>query len=315
MAGVDRTRLLRITEQRDRNYHRFLLEKRAGGFREILTPKPLLKRIQRLIYVNILATVELDQSCLGFREGRSIKDNAQIHANQDAVMKVDLYRFFDTISEKRVYGMFKSLGYHTNLSVDFAKLTTLHPSEQYYLEIMNDKNLPDHYPDPHFARLPQGAPTSPVISNIIARNLDFRLRKLAEKLGVNYSRYADDITFSGVLTKLPKIHLINDIVRSEGFFINGSKISLRKKGTKQLVTGLTVSNGVHVPKKYKQETWRHLYYSKKYGAKDHLRRIGKTGISGFEEWLLGRIHFIRSIEPEVGDAMLEKYEVIDWSLI
>jgi RNA-directed DNA polymerase len=175
-----------------------------------------------------------------------------------------------------------------------------------------DPNCPMNFEYHYDSYLPQGAPTSPALANLVAYGLDRRLSGLATNLGVRYTRYADDLTFSGNYSQLPKLGLINTIVRSEGFYINPSKTSLRRRGQQQKVTGLIVSGTiVKVPKKYKKEVWKHLYFAKKFGVYKHLENI-KNSKFAFQDWLLGRIMFIRSIELEEGNKMLHEFYQIKW---
>jgi retron-type reverse transcriptase len=283
-----------MTEFRERLYHTFEIPKRKGGTRPIDSPDDKLKTLQRWIMRNILEKVPLADNCTGFRKDMSIKNNALFHSEQEWILKIDLLKFFETIGEKRVYHMFKKLGYHNNLCVDFAKLLTI------------DK-------DRKGGVLPQGAPSSPLISNIVASKLDERFIKFAEKLSLNYSRYADDITFSGLNVPIPSIKIIEKIVQECGFKLNHEKISIRRRGQQQIVTGISVANGLHIPRKYKRDTWTHIYFCKRNGVEEHLKRRGITN-SSFQDWLLGRIYFIHSIEQNTGKKMLFEFNQIDWSV-
>ena len=138
--------------------------------------------------------------------------------------------------------------------------------------------------------------------------------KLSLKLNVQYSRYADDITFSGNLDDLPKIKLLRKIIKNEGFNINWDKVGIYKKGRKQIVTGLTVSNNVHVPKAFKKEVKKHIYCCTKFGVINHLSYLKLDDTNFYKEWLLGKILFIKSIEPEIGYKLLADYNNIDWYL-
>jgi len=314
ILGLSHKELKELIEKRDRYYSHYRIKKKSGGHREITSPHAELKFIQQWININILAKIRLSNACMGFRKSYSIKNNAEVHKNQEAILKVDLFRFFDSISERRVYGMFKELGYHSNLAVDLARLTTVHLPSSYWIAAIKDSEVPREFAHKSQPFLPQGAPTSPAISNIIARKIDSRLLGLATKFEVSYSRYADDITFSGKTECLPPIGLINKIVSEEGFYINVKKLSTQRRGRRQIVTGLTVSNDVHVPKKYKREILKHLHYCKKYGPIDHLKRISQADRSGYKDWLLGKICFVHSIEPEVGKKMMEQFNEVLWLL-
>lgn len=305
--------LMNIISNIETEYSNFKIRKKRTGYREIMSPSENLKYIQRWINSNILKKVKLEKCCKGFVQGSSIKNNAEIHENKDAILKFDLLRFFDTINEKRVYGVFKSLGYAKNLAVDLAKITTVQSSFLYWKSALEDINELKGIIGRLDTILPQGAPTSPYLANIIATQMDKRLSALSNNLGVVYSRYADDIVFSGELDKLPSINTVEKIIKQEGFLVNRSKTKVQKKGNRQIVTGLTVTNGVHVPKKYKKDIWYHLHYCNLVGPKEHLAK-NKIYKSNFKDWLFGRICFVYSIEPEVGKKMMDAFNEILWVL-
>ncbi|MGG0747259.1 reverse transcriptase family protein [Priestia megaterium] len=311
IVNIPYSKLKHLIKFRERYYGTFKLSKKRGGYREISCPNNIIKSIQRWINTSILKVIRPDNSCKSYMPGSSILNNAEMHKDQEAILKMDFYRFFDTITEKKVYLFFKSLGYLNNVAFDLARLTTITPRDNYRLEVEKDKFTPKNFRVTDEGFLPQGAPTSPLLSNLIARRLDVRLRKLAQSLNVTYSRYADDITFSGEIINLPRVGLVNKIVEEEGFFLNKGKTSIRKQGQKQIVTGLTVSNGVHVPKRYKKEIWKHLYYCKKFGPNEHLDHIGMSK-SSYRDWLFGRISYVYCIEPHTGIKMMEKFNEIPW---
>lgn len=294
-------------------YINYEISKKSGGKRLLTCPNLELKGIQKWIYENILKNYTLHKSCIGFRRGMSIKDNAKMHVNQECILKIDLTNFFYSINEKRVYKTFKEIGYHPNLAVYFAQLLTVNISE-----IIIDNNI-DFDRDYKFLKkeavLPQGSPASPVLANIVATKLDNRLFNLSKTLGINYSRYADDITFSGDRESMPSLKVVNKIINECGFFINYKKVRYCYKKQGQIVTGLSVVNGVKVPKKFKKETDKHLHYCNTLGVSEHLSYLKKKNNfnkSGFREWLLGRIYFIYSVEPDVGKKMLKEFDSINW---
>jgi len=160
--------------------------------------------------------------------------------------------------------------------------------------------------------LPQGASTSPVISNIILRKLDSRLSKMASSRGIQYSRYADDMTFSGERKNFPPITLLREVIREEGFLLHPQKIGFHKKGRRQLVTSLTVSNGVHVDRSFKKKVAKHIYCCITFGVENHLKYLGIPEQGFYREWLLGKIYYIYSIERETAHKLLKEFNKIDW---
>lgn len=298
-------------------YKRFKLRKKRGGFRIIHTPKEKIKYLQRWILHNILTKIPSHNSCKGFDPGQSIVGNAKIHTNADAILKIDLLRFYDSINEKRIYGLFKAIGYHSNLAVSLAKICTIMP-DKLFLNSFKEKeeNLKNSIVVINKdGLLPQGSPCSPKLSNLIAMNLDNRLSALAKKRTLCYSRYADDITFSGTLQSLSGLEkIVYRIIRDENFFANHSKTKLLKRGAPFFVTGLSVNGQfVKVPKKLKTEIEHHLFHCIKNGVHNHLK-VCNIQNRNFKDWLLGKISFVNSIEPELGKRYFSQFSMIVWPI-
>lgn len=318
LIGDDKNDLVHKSDYKYERYNYFKLKKRDGKFREIMSPAKDLKYIQKWILVNILSKYPLAESCKGFRKSISIFDNAKVHENSEVILKVDLLKFYDTITEKRVYGVFKSLGYVNNLAYSLAKITTAKHRESYWNDFdENSKEVLKELVENKPPILPQGAPTSPMLSNILATKMDYRFEALARKLNFNYSRYADDLTFSIKKEgKLPSLKLITTIIADEGFFINTKKTKYMKKGCKQYVTGLTTTNGINVSKEYRKEIAEHIYYCRKFGVNDHLKRriqeFPKYNNIKFHNWLYGHVCFIKSINEKASKKMLEDFNKINW---
>ncbi|MBC70828.1 MAG: hypothetical protein CMH47_00805 [Muricauda sp.] len=297
-------------------YKRFKIAKKRGGYRIILSPNNELKYLQKWILINILEKIPSHKSCQGFDKNKSIKKNAEIHIGSECILKIDLLRFYDSINEKRVYGIFKSLGYHKNLAVSMAKICTVEVKENFLKAFTkNESDLKNKISSQKEGILPQGAPSSPKLSNLILRRLDQRLHCLAKKNGINYSRYADDLTFSGKEEKLKELKkIIYMIIKDENFFINYGKTNFLKRGNRFFVTGLSVHNEkVTVPKKFKSNIEHHLYHCIKNGVIAHTKKNGIEN-RNFKDWLLGCICFINSVEPELGEDFFEKFNEINWPI-
>lgn len=278
-------------------YKEYYIRKKLGGKRLICAPFSDLKRIQYWIYKNILLR-DL-KSVSPYAEGfvpnstghtKNIVSNAQRHVGCKWLINVDIVNFFDSIKYDSVWAYFKSLGYEDAVVDILAKICT------------------------YRFKLPQGAPTSPMLSNLIAKPMDDEFSQLAEVYNCNYSRYADDITFSGIFEKqMPKIREIYGIIYKHRFRPNKKKTRIRFPGDRQIVTGLTVSNGLHVPKKYRKDVWKELYCCKKFGVANQIAfRHPDQGL--YYYWLLGRIMFVKSVEPECGDKMLNEFNSINWGM-
>ena len=317
MAGVNLERIKNIcNSNRQDNYKRFKLKKKRGGFRVIQTPQDELKYLQRWILENLLNKKLSHNACKGFDPGTSIKLNAEKHLNQEGILKIDLLRFYDSINEKRVFGLFKSLRYHTNLSVSLAKICTIVPDKTFFSSFkINEQHLKQKIKEDGLGVVPQGAPSSPKISNLIAIKLDNRLQKLADKHNLNYTRYADDLTFSGTIETLSKIKkVVYRIIKDENLCPNYSKTKIIKRGNPFLVTGLSVhNNSVTVPKKKKLEIEHHLHHCIKNGVQNHLINSKITN-RNFKDWLLGNIAFVNGVEKELGEKYFKRFNEIQWPI-
>lgn len=317
LSGVDVENVKELTNSnRIKSYKRFKLRKRRGGFRIIQTPNDELKFLQRWILKNILENVDSHDACKGFDKNTSIKNNAEIHISSDALLKMDLLRFYDSINERRIYGIFKSLGYHPNLSVSFAKICSIVPDEMFISSFRKKETaLKEYIISKREGVLAQGSPTSPKLSNLVSVNLDKRLLGLANKNGLKYSRYADDITFSGNFKQLQKVKKVAyRIIRDEAFFPNYSKTKFVKVGGKFLVTGINVQNGnILIPKKKKKEIEHHIFHCITNGVEQHLK-AAKINNRNFKDWLYGNICFIYSIEKDVGTKYFKEFDKIQWPI-
>jgi len=317
LAGVNIGNIAKIYNSgRIDAYKRFKLKKKRGGYRVIQSPENELKYLQRWVLHNILEKIPSHSSCKGFDKRTSIKQNAEMHLNKQGILKIDLLRFYDSINEKRILGIFKSMGYHQNLAVSLAKICTLRPNQTFLNSFKStEQTLKDRIKKSVEGILPQGAPTSPKLSNLIARRLDIRLAALGNKNNLSYSRYADDITFSGEIESLNNIRkIIYRIIREENFYVNYDKTKLLIRGNPFFVTGLSVNNNiVTVPKKRKKDIEHHLFHCIKNGVEIHLNKCGIKK-RNFKDWLLGNIAFVYSVEKPLGEKYFNDFNKIEWPM-
>lgn len=320
LIGIDYIELKRLITNRLKKYHFYQIRKKKGGYREISVPHKDLKFIQNWIKFNILDKIELPDNNYShaYLKNKSIYTNALPHTDSDIVLNIDLKKFFDSITEVRVYSLFKYLGYANNLAVDLAKICTCPISHRYFETFDNDEvQIFQDVFENNIGVLPQGASTSPSISNLICSRIDKRFYSYALKNNIKYTRYSDDITFSGNKNNLPNLSLVIKIITEENFFLNYSKISYRVKGQRQMVTGLVVNEGVKVPKKFKREIYRHLHFCIKLTPAVHFKFLAdkeNIPLKGFQkEWLLGKIRYVYSIEQKEGIKMFKLYDKIKWA--
>lgn len=279
-------------------YHRFDIAKSDGGRREICAPRGMLRRTQRAIYETILAGLRVHPAAHGFLPGKSVLTNASAHQGKMVVVKLDLIDFFPTIHYWRMVGLFSSVGYevvrgkfghddaHRSVAGTLARLCTYTP---------NPDSVGDGY-------APQGAPTSPAISNLVCRRFDARLAGLAERVGGVYTRYADDLTFS--FDEAPSGGFgrfrwwVDEIVHQEGFQLNHRKFRILRRTQRQKVTGLVVNDGVGVPRRDRRRFRAIVHNCEKHGIESQ-----RKGRENFEDWLRGYASWIRMVHPEEGAAL------------
>lgn len=266
------------------HYKRFSIPKKTGGLRTVSAPMPRLKRAQYWLLENILAKLEPHEAAHGFRPGRSILTNAAPHTNKAVVINLDLKDFFPGIGYKRVKGLFASFGYSEAEAAIFALLGT--EADRSALQLDGEVW---HIADSARA-LPQGAPTSPAITNLLCRKLDRRLAGAARKYGFAYTRYADDLTFSAATYDKPALDrlmkTIRFVVREEGFTVNEDKTRVMRKGRRQEVTGLTVNDGISVSRKERRKFRAYLHRAKSNPPTKAFRRgTPKSSAIGFAQFL------------------------------
>lgn len=280
------------------HYVRFAIPKRDGGERAIWAPLPRLKAAQRWVLHHIVERLPTHGAAHGFLVGRSIASNAAVHANSRVVLKMDVQDFFPTVTWRRVKGVFRRAGYREQVSTLLALLCTEAPRE--VVELNGVRYFVSLGP----RCLPQGAPTSPAITNALCLRLDRRLVGLAKKLGWRYTRYADDLTFS-----LPAdakdtppdqlIEMVTRIAESEGFTIKAEKTRLARSGRRQTVTGLVVNRDL--PPRSPRQLRRQIR------AAIHNLRQGKPLPEGETiARLQGYAAYIFMTDPKLGAKFLEQ---------
>jgi len=264
----------------DRYYRKFEVPKRSGGIRVISEPLPSLKEIQRWILDNIVSRVKPSRFAKGFRRGYSIKDNARFHIGQPIVISVDIEDFFPSISFSRVYGIFVNCGYSHAVATLLTSLC-----------ILDDG-------------LPQGAPTSPALSNLVASNLDRRISDYVLKHGYRFTRYADDIALSGLQEHASIgaiLSFLNNAAGSEGFRLNPGKTRVLRQGQRQEVTGVVVNKRMAAPRALRRKLRQTAYYVNKFGLRSHMEHA-HVDKRAYVEHLLGKANYVLFLNPEDRDA-------------
>ena len=283
------------------HYHRWQVPKRDGSPRLISAPKPELKAVQRWITREVTEHLPVHGAAHGFLIGRSIVTNAKVHAGARIVVKLDIRGFYPTVTMRRVKGLLRRAGLGEQVATLMALLATESPRE----EVVREGKT--YYVAVAPRSLPQGAPTSPSITNALCMRLDCRLSGLAKKLGCRYTRYADDLTFSwhgpqgsdiGAL-----LRAVTQIVRTEGFAIHANKTRVMRKGARQKVTGLIVNEApgrpdARVPRKTIRDLRSAIYN----------REHGRPGKGESLEQLKGMAAFIMMTDRDKGAAFMERID-------
>lgn len=273
LIGISYPIMCKMVNGSNSFYRTFSIQKRRGGRREINAPYPSLLMCQDWIHHNILKRSEVHHCSQGFVEGKSIISNASTHLNRKALLKMDIKDFFPSIPINWVINFFHGLGYSENVSYYLASLCCLDDS------------------------LPQGAATSPYLSNILLFSLDNRLERISNSYSLKYTRYADDLTFSGNYIPHSFIKIIEDIITDFGLSANHEKTKLHTKPGQRIVTGISVTGErIALPRSKKRSLRKEVYFIKKFGLLSHLGKL-KSKEPNYLESLEGKLGFWLQIEP------------------
>lgn len=285
----------------EKRYSEFSIKKKNGGERKIAAPHKSLKLIQSALNLIFSVIYDPKEYVTGFVPKKSIVDNAKVHVGRNYVYNIDLENFFPSIELNRIKAVLKL--------PPFSLEGTEREKIAYLIACLACKD----------GRLPQGSPTSPVLSNIICQKMDRRLRGFAKAFNCKFTRYADDITFSAnkdVFNQAFKIEL-KRIIEDQNFTINEKKVRLQGRGYKQEVTGLIVNEKLNVSKKYVREVramlnnWDKLGYEKAsekfkkhyYGDKGQV----KQGQASMQNVVWGKLQFLKMVKGG-DDAVVVKHE-------
>lgn len=313
-------------------YRVFRVAKRPLGdqprrFRTIVVPSPWLMSVQRWINHNVLELVDPHEASVGFSTGDSLYEAAAVHCECQWLLKIDVRNFFESITEAQVYRVFEGIGYQPLVAFELARICTRvgdpetrKNQERYKVRGVASSAITS-YSTATMGHVPQGAPTSPRIGNLVARDLDTAITALAVSEGLRYTRYADDLIFSTKdkgRTRAEFIRIIGKvygIIADNGFMPNTAKTVLSPPGARKVVLGVLVDRGVpKLTKEYKAEIRKHLYYLShpKIRPAMHANRQGGATTFGLRRHVLGLIQHARQIECVYGDLRLAEFNKIRW---
>ncbi|WP_020501277.1 reverse transcriptase family protein [Sciscionella marina] len=291
----------------------------SGAIRVLEAPKYQLKALQRRLLADLLGAIPPHAAAHGFRAGRSVATFAGPHAGKALVLRCDLEGFFASVTVGRVYGLFRTAGYPEPVAHALAGLTTTVLPASVWRKVPRpaDPGLLDA----HWrlgrrlaqAHLPQGAPTSPMLANLVAHRLDARCAGLAEAWGWNYTRYADDLAFSCAGGRragaAALLRMVERIVGEEGFRLNARKTAVQGSSARQSLGGLVVNEHVRVPRVELDRLRAILHNCARYGPSTQNR----SGHADFAAHLSGRIAWVANHDPVRGARLRAGFEALDWS--
>ena len=283
-------KLYSISNNIFKNYKIYKIKNKNGKIRTVYEPNYYLKQIQRSILKNILEKKEISKNARAYIKGISLRDNAKEHANKKIILKLDIEDFFNNISFLTVY-------------------TNCFPKKEYSKSIGYLLTTLCTYGD----FVPQGSPTGAYISNVVMKNFDEEINEYCLKNNISYTRYSDDMTFSGDFNVQKVIELVKKLLKQNGFTLNKNKIRVITRKNAQKVTGIIVNEKIQVERKYRNKIRQEIYYIKKFGLGSHLEKLNIKDSKKYLSGLLGKINFCLQINKD--DEKLKEYRKIAKGII
>lgn len=283
LLGIDNEYLHRMSNAPELFYRTFYIQKRNGKNRRIDEPLPDLKKVQSWILNEILYKVPCSKFAKAYVPNSSIKDNSRFHRNQKIVLAADLKNFFPSIKSGYILSVFLSIGYNLPTAVILTRLCCLRES------------------------LPQGAPTSAYLSNLVMLQFDNIISKYCIANNIRYTRYADDLTFSGDFDIAALLYHVDKELKYLNLRRNPQKLKVMRSGDRQKTTGIVVNEKQQLPREYRLKIRQEVHYIQQFGLDDHLAHIGETR-SNYLDHLIGKIEYALFINPK--DEKMKDYREI-----
>jgi hypothetical protein len=290
-----------------RHYHYQARSKGDGSVRLIEAPKARLKKLQQRILSGILDHIPPHPAAHGFRKARSIKTFAAPHVAKRVILRMDLRDFFPTISGARIQAFFRTAGFPESVADALGGLcTNVTPRDVWPAQMAEARAM---YRRPH---LPQGAPTSPALANLCSYRVDCRLTGLATAAGCVYTRYADDLAFSGGEEFEHRVERFSThvaaILHEEGFSVHHRKTRIMRQGVRQHLAGLVANQRVNIIRADFDLLKAMLTNCVRQGPDSQNR----AGHSNFPAHLDGRVGFVEMINPAKGKRLRAIFDRIRW---
>lgn len=278
-----------ITNNIKPNYKIYKISKNNGKYRTIYEPNPLLKHIQRKILINILNNKSISKYAKAYHKGISLLDNAQPHINKKIILKLDIKNFFESISFLDVYdSCFNIEWFPKSVGMLLTYLCT----------------YDDH--------LTQGSPTSAYISNLVMKDFDETIGFWCNLKQITYTRYSDDMTFSGNFNPSEVISKVRKLLYKLGLELNNSKIHIINRNSSQIITGIVVNEKAQVCSKYRKEIRKEIYYINKFGLYSHLKKCNiNIKPEKYLKKLYGKILYVLQIDNDNIEFLKYKKLIFD----
>ncbi|HCT6673937.1 MAG TPA: RNA-directed DNA polymerase [Pseudomonas aeruginosa] len=336
LTGVPYKHLRDYVSRDTEAYKIFRVRKRARpgtptSFRVICVPPPSLAIAQKWIAQHVLAKAKPHSASTAFAPSCRLVDAAKPHCASRWLIKVDVQRFFESISEIDCYRVFRSLGYQPLVSLELSRLCTrvgrfngMRHGIKWRRKASIKKSKIMRYALLRLGHLPQGAATSPMLANLVMRDADELLTSMADQLGMTYTRYADDLTFSTaspVFERQTARRVINEIyqvLRRYGLTPNLAKTTIVPPRSRKIVLGLQVDQDEpRLTRAFKMKMRMHLHYLERedVGPLKHAERRGFSAVAGMRNHLMGLAAYASQIEPTYGRDLKDRLEKLDWPLL
>jgi retron-type reverse transcriptase len=283
--GCSAKTLYGLSNNLEKHYQTVFIPKRDGSKRKLSVPDLILKRVQRAIANHILSQYPVSSYAKAYKCGSSVRKNALPHIGKEKLLKLDIEGFFDHI----LYSQVKNIVFFEE---KFA------PSVRTLLTMLC------YYKD----SLPQGAPTSPAITNIIMYDFDEQVGAFCQTKQIAYTRYCDDMTFSGDFDEREVIAFVKKELFRYGLFLKNRKTAVIPKTKRQTVTGIVVNEKLNSAKDYKKKIRSEMYYIQRFGLDGHLSRVEMKGWDRkrYLRSLMGRVAFVLQTTPDNREFLLYK---------
>jgi RNA-directed DNA polymerase len=281
LVGYNRNFIKRAALYTSYFYRSFQIKKKNKKLRYLKEPLPSLKEIQIWILQDILYSVPVSKFAKAYVQKRSLLDNVKYHRGKETVLSLDIKDFFPSVRRPSVEKIFREFGYSSNVANLLSKLCCCDEC------------------------LPQGAPTSPYLSNLYLRSLDLNVSKYAVSKNLRYTRFADDLTLSGTMDAEEVIEFVKNELTRLSLELNIDKLKIMKQDVRQEVTGIVVNEVIQVPRTYREKIRQEIHFIEKFTLDGHMKNTKNTR-SDYLRHLLGKVNFVLQVNKN--DVKMVKYK-------